>query len=550
MTDEPETKRTMDPAWHTLIGKMTGGISPAALATASVDWWLHLLASPDKQKELAELAASLPKDIDLQDDPRFADEAWQTYPFKAYAENFLAMQNWWDRATCTLAGVDPKHANVVNFATRQWLDILSPSNYAPLNPQVAKRTLDEGGQNLLRGARYWFEDFNRILSDHPRRASIYEVGKDLATTPGDVVLQNDLIELIRYRPTTEQVHPEPILIVPAWIMKFYILDLTEQRSLVAYLRDQGFEVYVISWKNPDASDASLGMQDYIDLGIRAAITCLKKQGAVQIHAMGYCLGGTLLAIAAAAMARDHDDTFRTVSLLASQVDFSEPGELSLFINESQVAFLQDMMATQGYLKADQMAGAFQLLRSNDLIWSRVIRHYLLGERTHDNPLMAWNADATRMPAKMHTEYLRKLFLKNALAKGRFEVDGASVALTDIRCPIYCVGTERDHVSPWRSVFRLLMLTDTDVTFALTSGGHNGGILSEPGHARRHFRSGHKKEGDHHVTADTWFERHAPQDGSWWPHWVAWLGQFSSDPVDVSGSRVQSLRPAPGRYVFG
>jgi polyhydroxyalkanoate synthase len=231
------------------------------------------------------------------------------------------------------------------------------------------------------------------------------------------------------------------------------------------------------------------------------------------------------------------------------VDFSEPGELGLFINESQVAFLEDIMATHGYLKADQMAGAFQLLRSNDLIWSRVIRHYLLGERTPDNPLMAWNADATRMPARMHTEYLRQLFLKNDLAKGRFKVDSKAVALSDIRADIYCVATETDHVSPWKSVYRLALLTDTDVTFVLTNGGHNGGILSEPGHNGRHFRFAHKIEGDSHMTAPEWFDTHSAQDGSWWQHWTAWLKDHSNPKLETATLK-NALGAAPGGYVFG
>ncbi|GFE65512.1 PHA/PHB synthase family protein [Litoreibacter roseus] len=540
----------IDPAWHAALGQMTGGLSPAALATAYVDWALHLAGSPDKMLELRKLALPHQPAPEISSDPRFAHPTWASFPYKALAQGFIATQNWWDAATTNMPGVDPKHAAIVNFAARQWLDMLSPANFAVTNPQVHERTREELGQNLIRGARYWLEDFNRLLSNCPRRPSAYRVGEDLATTPGDVILRNDLIELIRYRPTTDKLHPEPILIVPAWIMKYYILDLTAQRSLVAFLRDQGFEVFILSWKNPDDTDANLSMQDYIDLGIRAAITKIKAGGAERLHAVGYCLGGTLLAIAAAAMARDGDDTLRTISLLASQVDFSEPGELGLFINESQVAFLEDMMATRGYLKADQMAGAFQLLRSNDLVWSRVIRHYLLGERTHDNPLMAWNADATRMPAQMHSEYLRRLFLKNDLAKGRFKVDGSSVALTDIRCPIYCVGTETDHVSPWRSVYRLSLLTDTDVTFVLTNGGHNGGILSEPGHPGRYFRCGHKTEGDGHVTAEDWFDLQMPRAGSWWPHWGGWLKNLSGAPADRRSSLVNPLDIAPGRYVFG
>ncbi|PTX53818.1 polyhydroxyalkanoate synthase [Litoreibacter ponti] len=538
----------LDAQWHAALGQLTGGLSPAALATAYMDWWLHLIGSPEKQAELMKRALDRP-DADDQTDPRFADPAWRAYPFNVMAQGFLAAQDWWDAATTDVHGVDPKHANIVNFAARQWLDMLSPANYAATNPQVRDRTREERGMNLLRGARYWIEDFNRLLARKPRTSHRYAVGTDLAPTPGDVVMRNKLVELIRYRPTTAKVHPEPILIVPAWIMKFYILDLTAQRSLVAYLRDQGFEVFILSWKNPDASDAELSIQDYIDLGVRAAVQHIKQSGHRKLHAAGYCLGGTLLSIASAAMARDGDDCLASVSLLAAQVDFSEPGELGLFINESQVAFLEDIMATRGYLKADQMAGAFQLLRSNDLIWSRVVRHYLLGERTPDNPLLAWNADATRMPARMHTEYLRQLFLKNDLAKGRFKVDGKAVALSDIRPDIYCVATEQDHVSPWTSVYRLALLTDTDVTFVLTNGGHNGGILSEPGHKGRHFRCGHKSEGDGHVTAPAWFDRHAPQDGSWWPHWAEWLKRHSSAKVKIAAPDV-TLDAAPGRYVLG
>ncbi|NNE88070.1 MAG: alpha/beta fold hydrolase [Silicimonas sp.] len=546
---DTEKSRALDVAFHSFLGQFTGGLSPSALITAGTDWWLHMLGSPNKQADL--LALSLKAGpADLASDPRFSTEAWQTFPYNLIAQNFLSAQNWWDSATCDMVGVDPKHLQIVNFGARQWLDMVSPSNFALTNPEVMERTGKERGHNLIRGLQYWLEDFNRLMSRQPSRPSAFKVGKDLAITPGEVVMRNDLVELIHYHPTTKKVHPEPILIVPAWIMKYYVLDLTAQRSLVAYLRDQGFEVFILSWKNPDEKDAKLSLQDYIDTGVREPIQCLQKMGAKRLHAVGYCLGGTLLSAVASAMARDKDEALASVSLLASQVDFSEPGELSLFINESQVAFLEDMMATHGYLKADQMAGAFQLLRSNDLIWSRVVRHYLLGERTHDNPLMAWNADATRMPAKMHSEYLRQLFLNNDLAKGRFKVDGASVALTDIRCPIYCVGTETDHVSPWPSVYRILLLSDTGVTFVLTNGGHNGGILSEPGHKGRHFRHDHKTEGDGHMTAQVWFEQAELEEGSWWPHWVAWLEEKSDAPGARRLKFAKTLGDAPGDYVHG
>lgn len=370
MSKDHISQRGLDVRWHAALGELTGGLSPAALATAYVDWWLHLIGSPEKQAELMKRVSESRAHID-QSDPRFSDPAWDAFPYNILSQNFMAAQDWWDAATTNVHGLDPKHAKIINFAARQWLDMFCPANFAATNPVVRERTQLEAGQNLLRGARYWMEDFNRLLAKKPRASGKYAVGADLAMTPGDVVLRNDLVELIRYRPTTTTLHPEPILIVPAWIMKFYILDLTAQRSLVAYLRDEGFEVFILSWKNPDHEDADLSMQDYIDLGVRAAIQEIKAMGRSRLHAAGYCLGGTLLSIAAAALARDGDDSLASISLLAAQVDFSEPGELGLFINESQIAFLEDIMATRGYLKADQMAGAFQLLRSNDLICSRV-----------------------------------------------------------------------------------------------------------------------------------------------------------------------------------
>lgn len=539
----------LDARWHAAIGELTGGLSPAALSTAWFDWWTHLLGSPETLAELARIAIT-PDKADPSGAGRFSDPAWSAQPFRAYADAFLHAEKWLLCATSGIDGVDPRHEAIVGFIARQWLDMLSPANFAVTNPAVINRTRTENGQNLIRGLQYWIEDLNRLLFKEPRPPGEFIVGETLATTPGDVVLRNRLIELIRYRPTTKTVHPEPILIVPAWIMKFYILDLTSERSLVRYLRDQGFEVWMISWKNPDTEDAGLTMQDYIDLGLRASVDYIRAGGAEKIHATGYCLGGTLLSIAAAAMARDEKDHFATISLLASQIDFSEPGEIGLFINESQVTFLEDMMSVRGYLRADQMAGAFRFLRSQDLIWSRVIRHYLLGERTPMNALLAWNADATRMPAAMHSEYLRHLFLHNDLAKGRYRIDGKPLAITDIRAPIYAVGTERDHVAPWKSVYKINILSDTEVTFTLTSGGHNGGILSEPGHANRHFRTRHKTEGGPHLTAGDWFASSEAQDGSWWPHWSAWLKSRSGAPIGPRPLNTQPLAKAPGLYVCG
>ena len=543
----------LDTAWHSAFGRLTGGLSPAALMIASFDWGLHVLGSPAKQLELFRQAATpepQPPDDESVVDNRFQDPAWSDFPYNVFRNTFLAQQAWWDSATREVKGVDPRHLRIVNFAARQMLDMVSPSNFMVTNPVVLSRTRKTMGANLLQGARNLLIDFNRLVSGSRERHPDYVVGETLAVTSGVVVFRNELMELIRYASRTPKQYPEPILIVPAWIMKFYILDLSPQNSVVKYLLDQGFDVYVISWKNPESEDAQFGMQDYVDLGVRAAMAHVQAAGAERLHGVGYCLGGTLLAIVASALACEGDRKLATVSLLASQVDFSEPGELGLFINESQVSFLEDLMNAQGFLRAEQMAGAFQILRSNDLIWSRVIRHYLLGERTAMNDLMAWNADSTRLPARMHSEYLRRLFLDNELSRGQYEVDGKPVALSDIRQPIFCLATESDHVSPWDSVYKLLLLTDTDVDFVLTNGGHNGGVLSEPGHPGRHFRTRFKSEKDCHLAASEWFREAPLTEGSWWPVWTAWLEKYSGTPVAPRKSPEISLGPAPGRYVFG
>jgi polyhydroxyalkanoate synthase len=335
-------------------------------------------------------------------------------------------------------------------------------------------------------------------------------------------------------------------------MKYYILDLSPQNSLVRFLTEQGFTVFMVSWKNPVAEDRDLGMEDYRELGVMEALDAVSAiVPDQQVHAVGYCLGGTLLAIAAAAMARDGDERLKSITLLAAQTDFSEAGELMLFINESQLAFLEDMMWEQGFLDTRQMAGAFQLLRSNDLVWSYMVRNYLMGERQPMSDLMAWNADATRMPYRMHSEYLRRLFLNNELAMGRYVVDGRPVALSDIRAPVFAVGTQRDHVAPWRSTHKIELLTDTEVTYLLTTGGHNAGIVSEPGHDGRRFQVKTKKAADLYVDADTWVAQAPRKEGSWWPEWVAWLNARSGTPIDppaTGAAGYAPLRDAPGDYV--
>ena len=405
--------------------------------------------------------------------------------------------------------------------------------------------------------QHFLEDWERAVSGKkPVGTERFVVGKDVAITPGKVVYRNRLIELIQYAPVTKNVRPEPILIVPAWIMKYYILDLSPQNSLVKYLTEQGFTVFMISWKNPGPEDRSLAMEDYRSSGILTALDVVSSIVPEQkIHAVGYCLGGTLLSITAAAMARDGDDRLASVTLLAAQTDFTEAGELMLFINESQLSFLEDMMWEQGFLDSRQMAGAFEMLRSNDLIWSRMIHDYLLGERQVMTDLMAWNADATRMPYQMHSDYLRKLFLNNDLAEGRFVAGGEPVSLTDIRVPIFAVGTERDHVAPWRSTYKINLQTETEVTYLLTTGGHNVGIVSEMGYAGdRSFRVRKHGPKDHYLDPDRFLIEAPQKEGSWWPEWVSWLEQHSGamtapPPMGAREAGLPVLGDAPGSYVL-
>ena len=562
----------VDRSLHATIARFTFGLSPAALAKAYFDWMTHLAVSPGKRLQLVDKAArkatrfgnyafrsaleggKTPCCIEpLPQDRRFAGEVWQKPPYNFMYQAFLLQQQWWHNATTGLRGVSKHHEAMVEFVSRQILDMVSPSNFLATNPEVLQQTVSKAGMNLVSGLRNMAEDWERTVSGKkPVGTENFVVGRDVAVTPGKVVYHNRLIELIQYAPATGKVRPEPVLIVPAWIMKYYILDLSPHNSLVKYLTDQGFTVFMISWKNPNPEDRDLGLDDYRTLGVMAALDAVRAIVPEQkVHAVGYCLGGTLLSIAAAAMARDGDDRLKSLTLLAAQTDFTDAGELMLFINESQVAFLEDMMWEQGFLDAKQMAGAFQMLGSSDLVWSRMVRDYLMGERAPMIDLMAWNADATRMPYRMHSEYLRRLFLNNDLAAGRYMVADKPVALTDIRAPIFTVGTVRDHVAPWRSTYKINFLTDTDVTYLLTTGGHNAGIVSEPGHDHRGFQVMTRTADDRYIDPDAFLAQAPQKQGSWWPEWVAWLATQSGEPVDppkMANAEHAALGDAPGAYV--
>ncbi|WP_146691062.1 PHA/PHB synthase family protein [Bradyrhizobium canariense] len=557
------TSDTLDRLVHAREARFSGSLSPVSLTLAYLDWALHLANAPGRKLELAEkglqqwVRLSSPErwTKPVHGDHRFSDPAWSHPPFNLISQAFLLGEEWWRDATLGPPGVAKAHGDVVSFAARQILDVFSPSNFALTNPEVMAATAKGSGRNFAKGFQNYLEDIRRTAHGLPvDEVKGFAVGQDVAVTPGKVVLRNQLIELIQYAPLTEKVRPEPILIVPAWIMKYYILDLSPTNSLIRYLVSQGFTVFCISWRNPTAELRDVTLDDYRRLGVMAALEAVTDIcGTSKVHTCGYCLGGTLLSIAAAAMGRDGDDRLATVTMLAAQTDFTEAGELQLFTDESQLALLDDVMWLQGYLDSSQMAGAFQMLRSNDLVWSRVIKTYLLGEREQPSDLMAWNADATRMPYRMHSEYLRKMFLHNDLAEGRYRVEGRPVAVSAIRGPIFAVGTEADHVAPWHSVYKIHLLNEGDITFVLTSGGHNAGIVSEPGHPHRHYRIEHRPEQGSFISPDEWVAKSTEHEGSWWVDWVAWLNAHSRGPISppslgAPDKGYPALADAPGSYV--
>ena len=570
-TEETPTQR-LDRLVHAGAAPLTGGLSPVSLSLALADWAWHLAASPGRQLELAGLASRLALEAlrhpagdnaepagNADDDPRFRDEAWARWPFSALRSAFRQGETFW-RDAARVPGMSAHHAEMTSFFARQWLATMAPANWLPTNPVVLRDVVESRGTHLMQGALHWLADSTGVSTpEDVAEAGRFVVGRDLALTPGKVVWRNRLVELIRYAPQTPKVHPEPVLIVPSWIMKFYILDLSPHNSMVRYLVGQGHTVYMVSWRNPVASDHDLTMDDYLRLGVLDALRAVGAQSgaATPVHAMGYCLGGTLLAIAAAALGRTGGvaggeglPPLASLTLLAAQTDFSEPGELGLFIDESQLGFLDDIARGKGYLTGEQMAGSFQFLHSRDLVWTRRMREYLMGEREQRSDLMAWNADTTRLPARMHHEYLTALYLHNALASSSYRVDGRAVSLADIRQPVFMVGTDRDHISPWPSVYKLHHLCDAEITFALASGGHNAGIISEPGHANRSYRIGCRPTGSAWIDHEDWVRQAERHEGSWWPAWQAWLAARSSAPQRARPIPASAaLCDAPGEYVL-
>jgi polyhydroxyalkanoate synthase len=564
---------TIDREFRTVLAQASQGMSPLELWLATMDWMSHLAISPGKRLQLLQsfvgklyqLGIYSVESLFRKDakgpasaiERRMSGEAWQKWPFKVFAQTHQTSKDWWREATTGVEGVRSEHEELVHAVAEQILDMISPANSPVTNPEVLRATVRERGRNLGRGIKHLARDMLRGAGTNGvDEADAFEVGKNIAVTPGKVVYQNALIELIQYAPTTDKVAPEPVLICPAWIMKYYILDLSPHNSLVKYLTDQGKTVFIISWKNPGKEDKNVSFEDYVELGVMDAVKQVSKiVPKHKIHAVGYCIGGTLLSIAAAGMARDDDDRLKTISLFAAQTDFSEAGEITRFISPSQLSFLEKLMWKRGYLGSENMGGAFSALRSSDLIYAGIVDRYFLGKAASLNDLMSWNADGTRMPYRMHSEYLEQLYLHNDLARNRFRLGGRVISLSDIRVPLFVLGTETDHVAPWLSVYKIHQLTNGDLTFALTSGGHNAGVVSGPEHPRRRYRVHTRAQGDKYIDPQAWMEQTDVQPGSWWPMWDKWLDQRSAArvaPPSMGAPRrgLKPLRDAPGEYVFG
>ena len=552
---------TFDKFYQANLGKVTMGMSPAVISAAYCSWLLQLAQSPGHLLELAFYLVTHGNDFTKSmlsktqpaegGDVRFHKESWQYMPWRFYAEGFLQMESWWRHATTNVPGLSSRAERTVTFCVRQMLDALSPSNFVVTNPDLFNQTIRTGGYNLIQGTEIAFDHFlTRLAGMPPPGAENFVPGKNVAITPGKVVFKNHLIELIQYQPKTKTVYKEPLLILPAWIMKYYILDLSPNNSLVNWLVEQGHTVFIISWRNPDEKDRNLSWDDYYRQGAMAAIdnvTAIFPRA--KIHLVGYCLGGTLAMTVAAAMARNKDNRLKTLTLLASQADFTKAGELMLFITESEISFLENMMWEQGYLDPKQMAGSFQMLRSYDLIWSKMIDDYMTGKERGMIDLLAWNADATRMPYKMHTEYLEKLYLNNEFAEGHFRIEGEVVAPKNVHLSIFAVGAEKDHITPWQSVYKIHLMKNTDITFVLASGGHNAGIISEPNHEGRSYYIYESKKNMAYMGPKKWLKKASNQEGSWWVPWHAWLVEHSSRKQMIATCLDVSLPSAPGKYVM-
>ena len=488
-------------------------------------------------------------------DKRFKDEEWEEhFLFDFIKQSYLIAARHIHDTVSGVDGLDDQTQKKVNFYTRQYIDALSPSNFAMTNPEVFRETVKSHGQNLLKGLNNLLrdvEDGGGNLRVKMTDTTAFELGKNVATTPGKVVFETEMMQLVQYTPSTDKVLKKPLLIVPPWINKFYILDLREKNSYIKWCVDQGHTVFVISWVNPDERLAEKSFDSYLLEGTMAAVDAIVEQtGAKEINAAGYCLGGTLLATTLAYMAAKKDKRIASGTFFTTMTDFADPGELSVFLDEGQITSLEKKMFERGYLEGSEMAGTFNMLRANDLIWSFVVNNYLMGKDPFPFDLLFWNSDSTRMPAKMHSFYLRNMYLKNLLKEpGGIEVAGVPIDLSKIKVPTYFISAIEDHIAPWKSTYAGALNFGGNVRFVLGGSGHIAGIVNPP--AANKYGYWINPAAKLPETGETWFEGAQQSPGSWWTDWQAWVtghDAAQTDPRDPAKGKLKVLEDAPGSFV--
>jgi len=495
-----------------------------------------------------------------KDDRRFKDAAWQDNQlFDFIKQSYLLTARWMRNTVDEVEGLDDKTAQKVDFYTRQFVDAMAPSNFVMTNPEVLRATIESRGENLVKGLENLLGDLERgkgKLSISMTDQEAFEVGKNIAVTPGKVVFQNDLLQLIQYTPTTAKVVKRPLLVIPPWINKYYILDLKPQNSFVKWAVEQGLTVFIVSWVNPDEKLANKSFEDYMLEGILASLDAIEKAtGEKSVNVIGYCLGGTLLASTLAYLAaKKQSSRIASATFFTAMVDFSEAGELSVFIDEEQLDALEAKMNERGYLEGSEMANTFNMLRANDLIWSFVINNYLLGKEPFPFDLLYWNSDSTRMPAAMHSFYLRNMYQRNLLSQpGGIELDGVLIDLTTVKTPAFILSTREDHIAPWKSTYAATQLYQGPVKFTLAASGHIAGVVNPPAANKYGHWVGKEKSGkDYPADPEQWLAKSENRPGSWWPEWRQWLKQFDDGEVDArkpGDGKLKVIEDAPGTYVL-
>ena len=545
-------------------------LDPAVVSKAYQALWQQMLADPVR---LVEAQVSLWQDYaklwentarrmageDVEPtttpdagDRRFKDDAWTGDPLYDYIkQSYLLASNFMLSTVRETRGLDPHTAQKVDFYTRQFIDALAPTNFAMTNPEVARRTIETGGENLVQGLENMLEDLEQghgRLRIRMTDSGKFKLGDNVAVTPGKVVFENDLMQLIQYAPTTETVRKQPLLVIPPWINKFYILDLRPKNSFVKWAVDQGHTVFVISWVNPDERLAEKGFSDYMLEGPVVAFDAIEQAtGEHRINAIGYCLGGTLLASTLAYLKAGGRDPVESATFFATMIDFEQPGELGVFIDEEQLSLMEGVMEEKGYFDGARMAEAFNLLRANDLIWNFVINNYLMGKDPFPFDLLYWNSDATRMPRAMHTEYLRNMYQHNRLREpGGITLDDVPIDLTTIDAPTYILSAREDHIAPWRSTYAATRLYRGPMRFVLAASGHIAGVINPPAANKYAYYTGELAP-----TPDAWLDAATAHDGSWWPDWDAWVSKHSGGetaPREPGVGALPVIEDAPGRYV--